>query len=102
MHGEEEPGIQTEDAETATTMPSMDNAFRVLPLRDRLQEMREEEALCQTGRRGLRSIRETISLCENGKKPIPENAAPLIRWVESGAAPTAEGLTARRRRWSGP
>ncbi|HKI10524.1 MAG TPA: hypothetical protein VKA02_00315 [Candidatus Acidoferrum sp.] len=40
-------------------------------------------------------------LWENGKKPIPEDAAPLlVRWIESGTAPTVDELSARRGRRS--
>ena len=100
MSGEEEPEVQAEDAETAGTIPSVDNAFRGLPLRERLQEvMKRRKVSGAVLAASFGVTKMTVSRWLRGEKPIAEDAVPLlVRWIESGTAPTVEELSARRSR----
>ena len=96
----DEEEAQEETAETPGTIPSVDNAFRGLPLRERLQEIMNRRKVSGAALASLFGVSKmTVSNWVSGKKPIPEDAVPLlVRWIESGTAPTAEELAARRSR----
>lgn len=103
MDGEEEDmEVQTETAavpEIPDNIPSVRNAFRGLPLRERLQEVMKRRKVSGAALASLFGVSKmTVSYWITGKKPIAEDAVPLlVRWIESGTAPTAEELAARRR-----
>ncbi len=80
--------------------PSVENAFRGLPLRERLREVMNRRNVSGAALAPLFGVSKmTVSRWLRGEKPISEDAVPLLlRWIESEAAPTAEELTARRRR----
>lgn len=104
MDGEEEDmEVQTETAavpEIPDNIPSVRNAFRGLPLRERLQEVMKRRQVSGAALAALFGVTKmTVSRWLRGEKPIAEDAVPLlIRWIESGTAPTAEELAARRSR----
>lgn len=81
-------------------LPTEENAFRGLPLRERLREVMNRRKVSGAVLAPLFGISKmTVSNWTTGKKPIPVDASPLlVRWIESGAAPTPEELAARRRR----
>jgi DNA-binding transcriptional regulator YiaG len=87
-------------ASEADTIPSIENAFRDLPVRERIQEVMHRRKVSGAALASLFGISKmTVSNWLTGKKPIPEDAVPLlVRWVESGTAPTPEELAARRGR----
>lgn len=96
---EDDPPL-TGEAATPGTFPSVENAFRGLPLRERLREVMNRRKLSGAALAPLFGVSKmTVSNWTTGKKPIPVDASPLlVRWIESGAEPTPEELAARRRR----
>jgi DNA-binding transcriptional regulator YiaG len=96
MEAQEETAAET----SGGTFPSVDNAFRGLPLRERLQEVMKRRKVSGAALAPLFGVSKmTVSNWISGKKPIPRDAVPLlVRWIESGTAPTAEELAARRSR----
>lgn len=80
------------------TSPSVDNDFRGLPLRDRLQEVMRRREVSGAALGELFGVSKmTVSNWLTGRKPIPRGAAPLLlRWIETETPPTAEELAARR------
>jgi len=104
---EEDMEVQPETAavpEIPDNIPSVHNAFRGLPLRERLQEVMKRRQVSGAVLADLLDVSKmTISRWLRGKKPIAEDAVPLlVRWIESGTAPTAEELAARQRRKDAP
>ena len=102
MDEEEDMKVQPEAAavpEIPDNIPSVHNAFRGLPLRERLQEVMKRRQVSGVALAALFGVSKmTVSYWLTGKKPIAEDAVPLlVRWIESGTAPTAEELAARRR-----
>lgn len=97
-------GEDTEVPKTDGAIPSVDNAFRGLPLRERLQEVMKRRKVSGAALAALFGVsRMTVSYWLTGKKPIPEDTIPLlVRWIESETAPTAEELSARRSRKDEP
>jgi len=86
--------------EIPDNIPSVRNAFRGLPLRERLQEVMNRRKVSGAALAALFGVTKmTVSRWLRGEKPIAEDAVPLlVRWIESETAPTAEELAARRSR----
>lgn len=104
---EEDMEVQPETAavpEIPDNIPSARNAFRGLPLRERLQEVMRRRKVSGAALAVLFGVTKmTVSRWLRGEKPIAEDAVPLlVRWIESGTAPTAEELAARRSRKDEP
>ncbi len=72
-------------------------------LRVRLRQKRIERKLSQADVAVLFGVtRQALSTWESEKKPIPAELEGLVlRWVETGQAPTAEELASRRNRRAG-
>lgn len=104
IHQEEEVEVLVDSAGISGTIASVDNAFRGLPLRERLQEVMRRREVSGAALGALFGVTKmTVSRWLRGEKPIPEDTVHLlVRWVESGTAPTADELAARRGRRDDP
>lgn len=70
------------------------DGFRAWPLHLRLRATMRDRDLRQKDLAAVFGVSEmTVSYWLTGKKPIPQDVAPLaVRWVENGTPPTAEEL----------